>query len=444
MAAGVSTPEIAPSRVLQDRRLAMAIAVVVIAVALALLAPRTYYALTHVTTDDAYVDAYPAVVTARVSGAVVAIPVREGQQVKRGSIVARLDDTDARAQVLTARQQLLAAKAALAQAEYEAGSQSALHSAQQLRASALAGQSGDLTRSMQLSEQSGKAVTAASQESISEAQAALDAASAQIPAAKTQLDNARALYLRMQKLVPQGIISMTQVEAAQNGYAQAQASYTSALSSVAQAKANLAAARAKAQADELQAEQAGASARAQAWGETFAQSEALANSGDALAARQAAVTAQRAQVAAAQQALNLAQYKLSETVLRSPVDGYVASRPATIGEALQGGDPAVVIMPSGGLYVTANFKETQFDRIRDGAPADVHIDAFPKVRFYGHVQALGAASQSALSIAPNTQVSANFVKITQRVPVRVVIDRASVAPVPVLRPGMSAEVSVAH
>jgi membrane fusion protein (multidrug efflux system) len=422
----------------------MAIAVVVIAVALALLAPRTYYALTHVTTDDAYVDAYPAVVTARVSGAVVAIPVREGQQVKRGSIVARLDDTDARAQVLTARQQLLAAKAALAQAEYEAGSQSALHSAQQLRASALAGQSGDLTRSMQLSEQSGKAVTAASQESISEAQAALDAASAQIPAAKTQLDNARALYLRMQKLVPQGIISMTQVEAAQNGYAQAQASYTSALSSVAQAKANLAAARAKAQADELQAEQAGASARAQAWGETFAQSEALANSGDALAARQAAVTAQRAQVAAAQQALNLAQYKLSETVLRSPVDGYVASRPATIGEALQGGDPAVVIMPSGGLYVTANFKETQFDRIRDGAPADVHIDAFPKVRFYGHVQALGAASQSALSIAPNTQVSANFVKITQRVPVRVVIDRASVAPVPVLRPGMSAEVSVAH
>jgi membrane fusion protein (multidrug efflux system) len=422
----------------------MAIAVVVIAVALALLAPRTYYALTHVTTDDAYVDAYPAVVTARVSGAVVAIPVREGQQVKRGSIVARLDDTDARAQVLTAKQQLLAAKAALAQAEYEAGSQSALHSAQQLRASALAGQSGDLTRSMQLSEQSGKAVTAASQESISEAQAALDAASAQIPAAKTQLDNARALYLRMQKLVPQGIISMTQVEAAQNGYAQAQASYTSALSSVAQAKANLAAARAKAQADELQAEQAGASARAQAWGETFAQSEALANSGDALAARQAAVTAQRAQVAAAQQALNLAQYKLSETVLRSPVDGYVASRPATIGEALQGGDPAVVIMPSGGLYVTANFKETQFDRIRDGAPADVHIDAFPKVRFYGHVQALGAASQSALSIAPNTQVSANFVKITQRVPVRVVIDRASVAPVPVLRPGMSAEVSVAH
>lgn len=444
MAAGVSTPEIARTRVFQDRRLAMAIALAVIVVALVLLAPRTYYAFTHVTTDDAYVDAYAAVVSARAAGAVVSIPVREGERVKRGEIVARLDDTDARSQMLAAKQQLLAAKAALAQAEYEARTQSALHSAQSMRASALEGQSGDLTRSLQLSEQSGKAVTAASQQSISEAQAALDAANAQIPAAKTQLDNARALYDRMQKLTPQGIISMTQVEAAQNGYAQAQASYTSALSSVAQAKANLAAARAKAQADELQAEQAGASARAQAWGETLAQSDALANSGDALAAREAAVTAQRAQVAAAQQAVNLARYKLGQMVLRSPVDGYVASRPASIGEALQSGDPAVVIMPAAGLYVTANFKETQLDRIRDGAAADVHVDAFPKVHFYGHVQALGAASQSALSIAPDTQVNANFVKITQRVPVRVVIDRTSVSPAPAVRPGMSAEVSVAH
>lgn len=444
MAAGVSTPEIARSRVFQDRRLAMAIAAAVIVIVLALLAPRIYYAATHVTTDDAYVDAYPAVVSARLSAAVLAIPVREGEQVKRGEVIARLDDTDARSQMLTAKQQLLSAKAALAQTEYEARTQSALHQAQSLRASALGSQSDELTQSVLLNVKSGKAVAAASEQSIAEAQAALDAANARIPAAKTQLDNARSLYARMQKLVPQGIISLTQVEAAQNGYVNAQAAYQSAIASAAQAKADVAAMRAKAQADQLQVEQTGAIARAQALGQTLAQSDALANSGDALAAREAAVTAQRAQVAAAQQALKLAQYKLSETVLRSPVDGYVASRPATVGEALQSGDPAVVIMPSGGLYVTANFKETQFDRIRDGAPADVHVDAFPKVRFYGHVQALGAAAQSALSIAPNTQVTANFVKITQRVPIRIVIDKASVSPAPALRPGMSAEVSVAH
>jgi membrane fusion protein (multidrug efflux system) len=140
----------------------------------------------------------------------------------------------------------------------------------------------------------------------------------------------------------------------------------------------------------------------------------------------------------------LAQYKLTETVLRSPVDGYVASRPATVGEALQSGDPAVVVMPAAGLYVTANFKETQLDRIRGGARADVHVDAFPKVTFYGHVDELGAAAQSALSIAPETRVTGNFVKITQRVPVRVVIDRSSASPAPELRPGMSAEVSIEH
>jgi membrane fusion protein (multidrug efflux system) len=202
--------------------------------------------------------------------------------------------------------------------------------------------------------------------------------------------------------------------------------------------------RAKANADALQSDQAQASARAEQWGLTLAQSDAMENSPDVLAAKQAAVAARQAEVSAAKQSLALAEYKLGETILRSPVDGYVASRPGTIGEALQPGDPAVVIMPSTGLYVTANFKETQIDRIRDGAPADIHIDAFPNIRFYGHVQEFGAASQSALSIAPDTRVSGNFVKITQRVPIRVLIDGARSSPAPALRPGLSAEVSIAR
>jgi membrane fusion protein (multidrug efflux system) len=402
------------------------------------------YAFSHVTTDDAYVDAYPAVVSARVAGAVVAIPVHDGEAVRRGQILARLDDTDARSEVIRARQQLLTAQASLAQAQYEARAEISRYDAEAQRASALGSQAGERARSLELTAQSNSAAALASKQSIAEAQAALDAANAQIPAAQTRLNTARALRDRLQDLSGQGLISTLQLENAQNDFAQAQAALQTARSRVAEAHANLVAMRAKANADQLQSYQAQASARAEQYGETLAQSDAMENSHDLLAAKNAAVEAQQAQVAAATQALQLAQYKLSETTLRSPVDGYVASRPGTVGEALQAGDPAVVVMPSTDMYVTANFKETQLDRIREGAPADIHVDAFPKTAFHGHVEELGAAAQSALSIAPDTRVTGNFVKITQRVPIRIVIDRSSAASTALLRPGMSAEVSIAH
>jgi membrane fusion protein (multidrug efflux system) len=339
---------------------------------------------------------------------------------------------------------LRSAEAALAQAQYETAAATASHSAEAMRAGALEHQAGDMTRSFVLNAKSSEAAAAATRQSIAESAAALTAAQGQVPAAKTRLNNARSAYERMERLSRSGLISLMQVEAAQNEFAQAQAALQSALSSVAQARANLAGMRARAQSEELQWVEARSSAQAQAWGETLAQSEALANSADSVAAKQAAVSAQQAQVAAARDALALAEYKVKQTILRSPVDGYVASRPATIGEALQNGDPAVIVMPSSGLYVTANFKETQVERIRDGAAADVHVDAFPHERFSGHVQTLGAAAQSALSIAPQTQVSGNFVKITQRVPVRVIIDHGPAAALAELRPGMSVEVSVSH
>jgi membrane fusion protein (multidrug efflux system) len=444
MAAGVSTPEIARERSFYNRRLAIAMAAFIVLVALGLLAPRMLYAFSHVTTDDAYVDAYPAVVSARVAGAVVAIPVHDGEAVRRGQILARLDDTDARSDVIRARQQLLTAQASLAQAQYEARAEISRYDAEAQRASALGSQAGERARSLQLTAQSNNAAAMASKQSIAEAQAALDAANAQIPAAQTRLNTARALRDRLHDLSGQGLISTLQLENAQNDFAQAQAALQTARSRVAEAHANLVAMRAKANADQLQSYQAQASARAEQYGETLAQSDAMENSHDLLAAKNAAVEAQQAQVAAAQQALQLAQYKLSETVLRSPVDGYVASRPGTVGEALQAGDPAVVVMPSTDMYVTANFKETQLDRIREGAPADIHVDAFPKTAFHGHVEELGAAAQSALSIAPDTRVTGNFVKITQRVPIRIVIDRSSAASTALLRPGMSAEVSIGH
>lgn len=444
MAAGVSTPQIGRERLFYDRRFLFITAGIIAFIALAILSSRFYYMFSHVTTDDAYVDAYPAVVSARATGMVVAIPVQDGQHVRRGEVIAQLDDTEARSQLYSAREQLLAAQAALAQARYDARAELLHHDAQTLQAAALNHQAAERARSLMLTALSNRKAADATRQGIVEAQAMLNAANAQIPAAKMRLQTARNMLQRMRDLNRQGLIAPTQFDAAQNDYAQAQAALQSALSTSAQARANVTAMRAKAGAASLQSYEAQASARAEQWGETLAQSDALANSADTLKARQAAVQAQQAQVDSARRALQLAQYRLSQMLLRSPVDGYVASRPAGIGQVLQTGDPAVVIMPATGLYVTANFKETQVYRIRDGAPADIHVDALPNVRFHGRVQALGGASQSAVSIAPNTQITANFVKITQRIPVRVVIDAGSLSSADLLRPGMSAEVSIAY
>jgi len=426
------------------KRYAIAAAALGVLLLCLLAAPRLLYALSHETTDDAYVDAYPAVVSARVAGTVVDIPVHPGQFVKRGTVLARLDDTDASSEVLRLQQALASARADLEQAKYEAADAFRHRSGELLRSSALAAQSQARSDSYRLQAQSSAQDASAMRDAIAQAKAAYDAALAAVPAAKTRLETAQAALARMQNVIKEGYVSTAQLEAAQNDAAQAQSAYQASLAAVQSARADYQAAQAKASAQTLQSQQLSSSAAAEAQGADIARVDAMESSTDSVAAKQAAVDSRAATVTATEQALKLAQYKLSETVLRSPVDGYVAARPAAVGQLLQNGDPAVVVMPTSDLFVTANFKETQFSRIRQGAEADVHIDSYPGVTFHGHVDALGAASQSALSITPNTQVPGNFVKITQRVPVRIMIDRVDGKLRTPLRPGMSAEVSVTH
>lgn len=418
-----------------------AIAAVLICV---LAAPRLAYVLTHETTDDAYVDAYAAVVTARVSGTVVSVDVQPGRFVKRGAVLARLDDTDAKNDVARLEQTVAAARADLAEAQFEAADATQHRSAELLRSQALTTQSQARSDAYRLQAESAAADAAAFRDDVAQSQAALKAAMAAVPAARTRLTNAQAALSRMQHLANAGYVSATQVEGAQNDASQALAAYQAAQAAVESARANYAGAKSKTSAQMMQASQLRRSASAEAQGESLAQAGAMENSNEFVSAKRAAVQSRQAALDSATEQLKLAQYRLSEMVLRSPVDGYVASRPAAVGQLLQNGDTAVVVMPTKDLFVTANFKETQFGRIRDGAEADVHIDSYPGIGFHGHVDALGAAAQSALSIMPNDQISGNFVKITQRVPVRVIIDRVNgVLPSP-LRPGMSAEVSVAH
>ncbi|CAN5426323.1 HlyD family secretion protein [soil metagenome] len=148
-----------------------------------------------------------------------------------------------------------------------------------------------------------------------------------------------------------------------------------------------------------------------------------------------------ASVARARAALDLARQDQTNAVIRAPIDGVVGDRQAEPGDYVQAGTRLMTIVPSTGLYVTANFKETQTGRMRVGQPADVEIDALPGVRLHGVVDSFAPGSGSSFALLPFEPGTGNFTKVVQRVPVRIRLDPGQ-AGLDRLRSGLSTTVKV--
>jgi membrane fusion protein, multidrug efflux system len=146
----------------------------------------------------------------------------------------------------------------------------------------------------------------------------------------------------------------------------------------------------------------------------------------------------QAQLEQMQAAAEPPQINLSRTVITAPVDGYVTSLTAAKGLYAAAGQALMMFVPKD-VWVTANFKETQLDYMRDGQPVDITIDAFPDRTFKGHVASVQAGSGTAFSLLPAQNATGNYVKIVQRVPVKIVFDNPLDL---LLGPGMSVVPSV--
>jgi membrane fusion protein, multidrug efflux system len=158
-----------------------------------------------------------------------------------------------------------------------------------------------------------------------------------------------------------------------------------------------------------------------------------------IAASRTQVTAGREEVRAAQAQLDTAGINLGYTKIAAPVDGYVTQKTVALGNYVQPGTQMMAIVPSR-LWVTANFKETQLADMRVGQPVAVHIDGCPRDRFKGHVDSIQRGSGQAFGILPPENATGNFVKVVQRVPVKIVFEN-SFSDCP-LGPGLSVEPSV--
>ena len=138
----------------------------------------------------------------------------------------------------------------------------------------------------------------------------------------------------------------------------------------------------------------------------------------------------------AQAALAQAELNLHYTTLKAPADGVVSRKIVEVGQVVQVGQPLLALVSLADVWVTANFKETQLRLMRDGQPATVEVDGLGGKEFKGHVDSIAAATGARFSLLPPENATGNYVKVVQRVPVKIVLEPGQ-DPDRLLRPGMS-------
>ncbi len=373
-------------------------AIVVIAAAIVWGLPWLSYMLSHEGTDDAHVAADEVAVTSKIPERIDRILVDTNQAVRRGQLLIVLDNKDE------------LAKLRQAQAQYD------LAVANQ-RATTEQGEGGVSQASGQIANVQAQVPVA--QDAVVQASAQLRAAQAQVPAAQQAYDKAQADLNRASSLVSTGDVASQQLDAARAQAAGAAAQLRAAQDQVGIATANVAAAQGR-----VQAAQAGVTEASGAL--TTAQGK-LSQADDP------------SQVEAAAAQLYLAKQNLNYTRIYSSNDGYVGEKSAEVGQTIGAGMTLMTIVPHK-VYVTANYKETQMGNMRVGQPADIRVDAYKGVTFHGHVGSINPASENTYALVPAQNASGNFVKVTQRIPVRIEIDDMR-SDMP-LRPGMSVETYV--
>jgi membrane fusion protein (multidrug efflux system) len=152
--------------------------------------------------------------------------------------------------------------------------------------------------------------------------------------------------------------------------------------------------------------------------------------------KQAQVETARALLQQAQADLEAVRLQRSYTTVRAPVAGVIARKHVEVGQVVQAGRPVLALVPLDHIWVEANFKETQLRHMRPGQTATLHVDAYPDRVFTGTVDSLSPGTGSVFSLLPPENATGNFVKVVQRLPVKILLDTPASAPF-ALRPGMS-------
>ncbi len=143
----------------------------------------------------------------------------------------------------------------------------------------------------------------------------------------------------------------------------------------------------------------------------------------------------------AEAALEAAKLYLSYTIVKAPFEGIVTRKNVHVGHRVEAGQPLMALVPIRGLYITANYKETQLTNVRVGQPAEIEADIYPGYIYRAHVDSISIGTGSAFALLPPENATGNWVKVVQRIPVKIVLDQPEPPDKP-LRMGLSVEVTI--
>ena len=338
------------------------------------------YLGSYESTDDAQVDAHLYPISSRISGYVIKVNVDDNQYVQKGAVLVEIDPKDYEVAVEQA-------KASLASAEATAQS---------------------MNINVPITSVSTLSQLKFTASGVENASAGIVAAEKQAAAAHAQLQAAEANDVKAQDDLRRYKALVEKQEVAEQVYDQALAAAKASTASVAAAREN-----------EAAAEQAVKQARSQ-----LAQSEASHQSAET-GPQQVSSTRARAQAAIAdvqqkRAALEQAQLNLQYTKIVAPISGEV-NKAVVVGMNVQPGQQLLTVVPLDEVWVTANFKETQLREMKVGQKSEIHVDSSGQT-FKGHVDSIAGATGPLFSLLPPENATGNYVKIVQRIPVKIVLD----------------------
>jgi membrane fusion protein (multidrug efflux system) len=367
----------------------------------------------RVSSDDAQVDAHIVAIASKIPGSVAETLVKENQRVKAGDVLVRIDPRDYQARVDMAHAAVVQAVSQEATTRTivpmtNESTQSGVSGASAQLADAMA----ELDRSRLSYDQASSSEIAVAEAKVRSKQASSDRAQADLARMKPLLDKEEISRLQYDSYQAQSRVAESELQSAQEqlNSAQKNANIRKAAVTVAQSRVSL--------------------AQSQVEG-------SMANRKQ-VDVRRAETGTASAGVEAARASLAAAELMLSYTSIVAPADGVVTRKSVEPGQIVQPGQSLMSIIQLQDVWVTANFKETQLAQVRPEQRAEIHVDMYGK-SVGGHVDSIGGATGSRLSLLPAENATGNFVKVVQRIPVKILVDRDSGL---VLRPGMNVDATI--
>jgi membrane fusion protein (multidrug efflux system) len=367
----------------------------------------------RVSSDDANVDGHITPVAPKISGNVTDVLVLDNQAVKAGQVLVKIDPRDYQAKVAQAKAALLEAESKARAAQLQVPFTNDTTQSQNTAASAqLADAEAELARASMGYEQAASSDLAYAQANVRSKQASNDRAQADLARMKPLADKEEISKQQYDSYVAAARVAESELQGAREKLASAQkdasirqSSVTSAQTKVNQAKAQLETSVANRKQVPIRSADAGTAS--------------------------AAVEAARAD-------LEAAQLQLGYTTIVAPIDGVVTRKSVEVGQVVSPGQGLMALVPLQDTWVTANFKETQLKDVRPGQRAEIHVDMYGR-SVGGRVDSIAGATGSKMSLLPPENATGNFVKVVQRIPVKILVDRQDAL---ILRPGMNVDVTI--